>query len=119
MKVKFLNADSFIEVNGYMMEEHRITLVYEGNQENLGGFVLYDDDETIIRSCEDFVYRWDIHESDENSITYTNLEGCVQSEPVENNPIEYVHPLTVEELTPCVADLMFETSLMKLGMEVE
>lgn len=122
MKVKFENSDKFILLNSYLICSNLVALSYESIEENLEGFVLYDDDEsTIVKNCSDFIYRWDVYEQRQNQIYYTNNEGYRQREPHPNDPkpVEAVSPLTNEELTQCVADLMFETSLMKLGMEVE
>lgn len=122
MKIKFNNSENFIELDGYCITRDKITVVATDLVENLSGFILYEDDkETTVQDCSDFIYRWDIYDQKENQFSYTNSETFRQREPRPDGPepVEIVDPLTNEELMDCVADLLMETSLMKLGLEVE
>lgn len=120
MKVIFKNSDEPIELNGYSISEDIITLMYDNPKENLSGFSLYENDgKTLVRNCDDFVYRWDTSYHVEGQITYTNSENNTQPDTDPDSTVEYISPITNEELTSCVGDLLYETSLMKLGMEVE
>lgn len=120
MKVKFNDSEDFLSLDGYSITNNIIALIADGIEENLNGFILYENDKkTVVRNCSNFVYRWDIYKQTENQITYTNLENFTQDElPKDDDPFkEIIFPLTNEELTDCIADLMYETSLMKIGME--
>lgn len=118
MKVKFNNSENFIILNGLAVGRNKVTLAGDGIGENLSGFVLYNDDETtVVRDCSDFVYRWDIYNENTEQITFTNSETDRQSEQVETEmPKEIVDPLSNEELTETVADLMYEVSVAQLGL---
>lgn len=123
MKIKFNDKDDsgvFIPLSSYLLEPHRVTLGYKDITENLNGFILYEDDEeTVVRDCSNFIYRWDVFYHFGNTITYTDLEKERQANINPGEGIAYESPINIGELTNCVADLMFENSLMKLGLEVE
>lgn len=122
MNVKFNSSETFFKVDSYTIYANMITLIDENLIWDLSGFILYEDDKTtVIRDCSDFIYKWNIYKELEHGVTLTNSETDREPEPGLNktSPVEEVFPLNNDELTSCVADLMFETSLMKLGMEVE
>ncbi len=118
-KVKYNNANDFVNLDGYGIQDHIISLYYPNITENLSGFVLYNPDGTILKDCSEYRYRYDVLEDNPNAIYYTDLEDIVQTEKWQYNSDEQIEeePLTNAELTECVADLMYETSLMQLGME--
>lgn len=85
------------------------------------GFSLYEDDEkTLIKDCNDQLYKWNIYTEYENGICLTNSLTDRECKPNPNAepPQEIVDPLTNEELTECIADLIYDTSVMQLGLEV-
>lgn len=118
MKVKFNDSKNFITLNGFAIGKGEVTLVGKGIGENLSGFILYEDDETtVVRDCSDFVYRWDIYNENANQITFTNSETDRQSKPDKTEKLkEIVDPLSNEELTESVADIIYEISMTQLGL---
>lgn len=115
-KVKYNDQDKFIDINGHIISGNLIALSYPNVEADTSGFIIYQGDETIM-DCSDFKYRWDVLEDNPNKIYYTNTEGYVQEKAFNHeNMIEDVDPLNNEELTECVADLMYEMSLTQLGM---
>lgn len=122
MKVKFNSSNNFILVRTYMITENIIHLLDDNLVWDLSGFVLYEDDEkTIIKDCSDFIYQWNVYTEYQKGVTLTNSKTEREGEPDPNepSPVEDLDPLSNEELTSCVGDLMFEMSLMKMGLEVE
>lgn len=119
MKIKFNDSDKYIKLQGYATGKDIVTIVADGIKENLSGFIIYGDDEaTEMLECSDYVYRWDIYEQRENQIIFTNSETYRQRKPSPSvePPAEIVDPLTNEELTEAVANLMYEMSLSQLGL---
>ena len=118
MKIKFKDSDECISLNVYLVDTYRVTVGYEDISENLSGFILYEDDEkTVIKDCSDFIYRWDIYYPTEGMIVYTNSEIDRQDDVDPNTGSMYESPIGIEDLISCVADLMFENSLMKEELE--
>ena len=117
-KLKYHGDDTLIELNGYGIQEHIIALHYPNVAENLDGFIIYNPDDTILKDCSNYKYRYDILENDSKSIYYTDLSDMVQSEKWNRDYNDTIdeEPLTNEELTECVADLMYEASLIQLGI---
>lgn len=115
-KIKYNNQDTYIEIIGCMISGDLVSLSYPNADINTSGFVIYQGNE-IIMDCSDFKYRWDILEDDSNKIYYTNDPENVQKKAFNHeNMVEDIDPLSNEELTECVADLMYEMSLAQLGM---
>lgn len=84
-----------------------------------GGFLIYSD-KTLIFDGTKCIYRWDVLDHKPNIIYYTNDPKCKQEKPFPTIPTEVeeqVDSLTNEELTNCVADLMYQIDKMKLGLE--
>ncbi len=118
MKVKFNDSEEFIILQGWVIGKNEVTMIADGIGENLSGFVLYGDDETtVVRDCSDHVYRWDIYTEKKGQITFTNSETDRQMKPTKMEvQKEIVDPLSNEELTEIVADLMYEVSAAQLGL---
>ena len=118
-KVQYNNSEELIELDGYGIQGNVVSLFYPNIQENLSGFAIYDPEGNVLKVCSEFKYRYDVLEDNPNAIYYTNLEEMVQTEKWNISDSDQVEaePLTNEELTECVADLLYETSLMQLGME--
>ena len=119
-KIKYNDSETTIDLNGYGLQDHIVSLYYPNAEENLGGFILYAPDGNVLKDCSEFKYRYDILEDNPDAIYYTDLEELVQTEKwnVGDSDTVEEEPLTNEELTACVADLMYETSLIQLGLEV-
>lgn len=116
-KLKYANSKTYIELKGYSKSNDIVGLVYQNVEENLSGFIIYDQDGGVVAECSDFKYRWDVLEDDSDRIYYTNSADNVQTEKFHTeDQIEEAEPLTNEELTEAVADLMYEVSMMQLGL---
>lgn len=119
MKVKFNDSEELLQLSGWFIRNDLVTLISNDISENLNGFILYEDDgETVVKDCSDFVYRWDIYGQKENQISFTNDETFRQkrTDVDDSIPQEIVDPLSNEELTEVVADLMYEVSAAQLGL---
>ena len=119
-KIKYNDQNTYIDISGYMISNDLISLSYPNADVNASGFAIYQGDE-VIMDCPDFKYRWDVLEDNPNRIYYTNKEGYIQEKAFNHafnheNIVEDANPLNNEELTECVADLMYEVSLAQLGM---
>lgn len=115
-KVVFTNSE-VVEIYGYSITENLVSLRYSKPVENTSGFSVYMGD-GLVFDGSNFTYRWDVVDQKENEIYYTNDPDYRQMEPwpdMSNVP-EQAEPLTNEELTEAVADLMYEVSAAKLGL---
>lgn len=116
-KVVFADGKAF-GILGYVISEKRVRLHYSEPSENLSGFIICDEAGNTIQNCSDFIYRWDVVDQKENVIYYTNDPNYRQTEPwpdLSDIP-EQAEPLTNEELTEAVADLMYDVSAAQLGL---
>ena len=117
LKIRFNDLDEYISIKGYIKYDHIVTLHYDSLKENLSGFKIYNDKEDLIYDCSDFIYRYDVLENENNEISYSDNPNIVQTEKyVRCTLIESVEPLNNEELTECVADLMYAVSMSQLGL---
>lgn len=82
------------------------------------GFRILRDDDTVLKDCENFIYKWNIYTDYEDGIVLTSSKTDRERKPVENadEPVEVVDPLNNDDLTECVADLMYELSCNELGL---
>lgn len=81
-KIKFLNQDEYIDLKGFMMvKNNRIALFYSNVEENLSGFIIYDQNNNICMDCSDYIYRWDVLENNSDKIYYTNDPDNIQTKP--------------------------------------
>lgn len=120
MKLLFNDSINFIQLDSYIIYPNRIYVSGNGITENFSGFMIYDDEEkNIIYDGMNYIYKWNIYTEYENGIIFTSSEIDREQEPIisTEEPIEIMDPLSNEELTECVADLMYEQSLTKLGLE--
>lgn len=115
-KVIFADGKAF-DILGYVISEKRVRLHYFEPSENLSGFVICDEACCVIKDCSDFKYRWDVVDQKANAIYYTNDPNYRQTEPWPNlsDVHEQAEPLSNEELTEAVADIMYEVSAAQLG----
>lgn len=119
MNTKIVYADGQkLGIDGYSIGINLVSIHAENQTENLSGFIICDEAGNTIQDCSDFIYRWDVVDQKENVIYYTNDPNYRQTEPwpdLSNIP-EQAEPLTNEELTEAVADLMYEVSAAQLGL---
>lgn len=126
MKLKFNDESIFHTLESYSWKPHVVTIKSsEITEVNLSGFNIYlDDGQTIIEHCEDYTYFYSTQTPLDYCMSYTDIEGNeeTESQVIDMSelpePVEIVAPLSNQELTECVAELMYETSLIQLGMEV-
>lgn len=126
MKLKFNNKNIFYTLDSYGWQPHIVTIKSsEITEVNLSGFNIYlDDEETIIEHYEEYKHFYSTHTPLDYCMSYTDIEGNEETESQVidmsglSEAVEIVVPLSNQELTECVAELMYETSLMQLGMEV-
>ncbi|MCM1561511.1 MAG: hypothetical protein NC123_18545 [Butyrivibrio sp.] len=119
MKVKFMDTDELIQLTGCVIYQDKIKLSAPGIKENLSGFMLYEDDGiTLVHDCSEYKYRWNIYTEYENGIMLTESETDRERKPNPDAdpPREVVDPLSNDELTEAIADLMYEASMNSLGM---
>lgn len=116
-KAVFADGEEF-ELVGYSISEKVISLHGKEPVENREGFIIYDGSGGMIKDCSDFIYRWDVVDQRENEICYTDDPECRQIGPWADlsNAREQVEPLSNEELTEAVADLMYDVSMLQLGL---
>lgn len=118
LKIKYNNREDFIEIEGYMCSDNLASISGKNIEENTSGYIIYNEQDEVVTDCSEYKYRWDVLENDPDRIFYTNIEGYVQTEPLPKDDSVIAESLNNEALTECVADLMYEVSLMQLGMEV-
>ena len=119
MKVKFNDSENFIQLTGCVIYTEKVKLTAPGIQKNFSGFMLYEDDgETLVRDCSEYKYKWNIFTEYEDGIMLTESETNREREPnlSAEPPQEIIDPLSTEELTEAVADLMYEMSLSQLAI---
>lgn len=118
MKIKYNDHEEYINIDGYGISNNIACLSGKNLEENTSGYIIYNEQGEVVADCSEYKYRWDVLENDPGRIFYTNIEGYVQTEPLSKDDSVIAEPLNNEALTECVADLMYEVSLMQLGMEV-
>lgn len=119
MKVKFNNSDAFVQLTSYGIRQHLVQLFAPNLVWDLGGFMIYEDDEkTVVFDGTDYIYQWNVITEWENGVALTDSKTWRETPPDPNDvPIEVVDPLSIDELTDLVGELMFELSLIQLGLE--
>lgn len=111
------NPETLVIVSSWGIQQHLIMLADDNLEWDLSGFKLYEEDgETLIMDCSEYIYQWNIHTSSCNQVYLTDLETNTESDSNNAERNEIVAQLSNEELTECVADLMYEMSLVQLGM---
>ena len=114
--LKYNNQDKPVEIEGYTCSTALISIMGQNLEENTSGFKIFNMQGEVLENCSEYKYRWDVLEDNPNKIFYTNIESYIQAELLPNDNSAVVEPLNNEALTECVADLMYELSLVQLGM---
>lgn len=82
MKTKFNGLENFLYLSSYCLYQDKVFLSGNGIEENLNGFILYEDDEeTVVRDCSDYKYKWNIYTEYDNGIVLTNSETDREQAP--------------------------------------
>ena len=120
MKLRFNDSNMLYNVYSYNIFEGRLLTIIGDFPENMSGLVIYDKNGMVIKDCSTFTTKYNVHSQIDNGFILSN-DGSTDSELIVNNDqkekiMEHISPLSNEELTECVADLMYEMSLAQLGM---
>ena len=128
MKIKFNDPEQIYDITALVEKGNIVILKGIGlPRDNTSGFKLLGSREE--KDYSEYRYIFNVNTKFENVVMLSNDEGFIET---EDNPAgRYYHepdpdaeqeiiedPLTNEELTEAVANLMYETSMMQLGMEV-
>lgn len=117
-------------ITGYSSSDNIITICYDKKETPRianDGFNICDQNGVVIVDGSDFIYRYDVLNAEKPTqpytVSYTNDQDLKQANPYmtqkqmdadkESIPVE---PLTNEELTKTVGELIYETSLMQIGL---
>ena len=116
-KVVFNDSDETVGIRGYSITEKLVSIHYDNPVENLSGFCIYEGEDLVFDGSA-FTHRWDVVDQRPNEIYYTNNPSYHQTKSFLDlgDTLEQAEPLTNEELTEAVADLMYEVSMMQLGI---
>lgn len=93
--IKYKNKNEAIRLLSCSIGEKMVFVSHPNQEENLNGFILYDDDGNTVKDCSDFVYRWDVLENDQNKIYYTNDPNYKQK--IKFSDMKFEEPKTSEE----------------------
>lgn len=128
MRLKFNDSEEAYEISSYRIMNQNLVILKGENlpQGKTSGFKLLRDDGMVDVDCSDFTTKYNVLTNFENVLMYSNNENIVETEdnpacqyctsPRQEDIREDVDPLTNEELTACVAELMYESSLRQLGL---
>ena len=128
MKLKFNDMDELYEVTSYRIINQNLVVLKGENlpQGKTCGFKLLRDDGSVDTDCSGYTVKFNVLTELENILMYSINESIVEtkdnpayrycSTPNPEDIHEDVDPLTNEELTECVAELMYESSLRQLGL---
>lgn len=126
--IKYKDSDEYFSLDGYSISMDIVKVLMSDNIPfKHCGFILYGTNGEILKDCSDFIYRWDILNEENpirpNVMVFTNNSDLKQEIPfltqeeieeaAEDAPTD---PLTNEELTEAIADLICEVSLMQLNI---
>lgn len=127
MDIKFNDSGKAYKITSYRITNQNLAIVKGDNlpQGNNSGFQLLQDGRIIV-DCSDYTVKYNVLTEIENVLMYSKSEDYIETEdnpahrycntPKPEDFNEDVDPLTNEELTECVADLMYESSLRQLGI---
>lgn len=128
MKLKFNDTEEMYEITSYRIINQNLAVLKGENlpQGKSCGFKLLRDDGSVSIDCSDYTVKFNVLTEIENVLMFSNSKDNIETEdnpagrychtPKPEEIKEDVDPLTNEELTECVADLMYESSLRQLGL---
>lgn len=99
-------------------DDFNISLSEEETKE-MPGFKIYAEDETtVLMNYTGCVYKWNIYTDYDDGIVLTSSKNDREREPDPNAdpPQEVINPLNTEQLTECVAELMYQVDCNELGI---
>jgi hypothetical protein len=82
------------------------------------GFKICRENGAVVKDGALFVYKWNIFTEFDDGIVLTSSKIDRETEPIPDAeaPQDVVDPLNNDDLTECVADLMYEVSCNELGI---
>ncbi len=124
MHVKFNDSEERYNISKYRVTKDFVMIEGKGLPDNTSGFGIYQG-RNLISDFSDYTKKYNVLTQAEGVLFLTNgeevetEENCVEKYiriPAAEDIHEDVDPLTNEELTECVADLMYEMSMSQLGL---
>ena len=129
MYIKFNGSEEIFEIKSIQNIKKTLVIIKGINlpENNMNGFQFIINEEE--KDYSDYKYIFNVITKFENVIMLSNNEEFIETEdnpagryycePDPNEVQEIIEdPLTNEELTEAVANLMYEISILQLGMEV-
>ncbi len=125
MQIKFNDSDRIYNITTFRQIGGNIIILKgaELPEENTSGFKVIDGDR-VIADYSAYTTKYNVSTQTEGMLMLST--GIVETEdkpagiyaytPKPEEIVEDVDPLTNEELTEAVADLMYEVSMMSLGL---
>ena len=124
MKIQFNDHDQIYTVTSFRNRGDIVILKGEDiPTENTSGFKLLDGDR-VAEDYSEYKTKYNVITREEGLLmlstgaveTADNHAGVYAYTPKSEEMVEDVDPLSNEELTEAVADLMYEVSMMQLGL---
>lgn len=127
MEISFNDSEETYKISSYRIRNQNLIILKGENlpQGKTCGFKLIRDDGSVDTDYSDYTVKYNVFTEIENVLMFSNSEDNIETEdnpagrychtPDPEDIREDVDPLTNEELTECVADLMYESSLRQLG----
>lgn len=126
MKIKFNDSDQLYNITSFQKIGGDLAIMKGTGlpAENTSGFQLVRGNGTVLEDCSGFTTKYNVLTPAEGMLmlstgiveTEDNPAGIYTYTPKPEEIVEDVDPLTNEELTEAVADLMYEVSAMQLGL---
>lgn len=126
MYIRFNDREEYYEISVYRQIGNFVMI--RGKDlptDNESGFKIFQGNK-MIGDFSDYTKKYNVLTTAQDAIFLTDREDCVETEqdrvdkylyvPAPENIKEDIDPLTNEELTECVADLMYEMSAATLGI---
>ena len=116
MYARFIdNLEVLVPLTTVAISPHVITLKGDDLEFNSSGFILYEDDGvTVHKNCRRFIYKYNKYTNYDNGFMVTDIPDASETDP--GKEVEIVDPLSNDELTEVVADLMFQVDCLTLGL---
>lgn len=124
MHLIFNDSEEIYSISKYRETADFVMVEGKGLPDNTSGFRLYQG-KNLISDFSDYTRKYNVLTQAEGVLFLTNREEVETEEnrvekylrvPAAEDIHEDVDPLTNEELTECVADLMYEVSVGRLGL---
>lgn len=126
MYIKFNNSEDTYEITAYRKTRNFIMIKGKGLPDgNTSGFKIFNG-AALTGDFPEYTKKYNVLTQTQEAAFFTSENGDIETEdnrvdkylyePAQEDIHEDVDPLTNEELTECVADLMYEVSMSQLGL---